>query len=1266
MVSTRRSSGMRSSSSDPASEQQQPQQQQQQQQEELPSPSSPPSKRAKTEEKVEEEPSVRATEQNDAQLRTPLPQEENVAGDLARLTCDQAEEGSPRTPKVADGGIPDTASEKAKSLNPPGAPTVPRPRSGGAWFRLKPPEFGNPWGKLLSQCNQHPHVNLVGHTFTIGRSRTCNLQLKDQGISGVLCKLKFMQHEQGGVTLLENTGNNGAVYVNGKNVKKNCNVLLKGGDEVLFSSCKHFPYIFQPLSCSPVPSTPAPPVSENRAAKVLHVDEARTGDALDVAGASILASLSNFAQNPGFHAGLAQSSEERLKASVAAMLPTMPPPSDISDGSMSDVEAAGHAVKVCEEPAVMPSEAGGEKSAIDLNMEDAALDTGSAHAVDLAGDCLGSLTKDTEQVIGAELERFGSLKGKDVEQDSANLSSCAAAMKRQTLKDDFTRMVIEDQSTDVSFETFPYYLSESTKNVLITSTYIHLRRPDYTKFTNDLHSVSPRILLSGPAGSEIYQEVLVKALAKHFSARLLIFDSGSLPTSGFTMVGDLDSAKEAGTLEASISGKDSLETPEDITRKDDSAFVTDINAFVSRSLPSVANASSKLDIAAVFGTSASKRILKKGDRVKFIGPNVASVAFQNYVCSRGPSIGARGKVLLTFDENPSKVGVRFDKAISDGNNLGGICEDDHGFFCNASELRMEGGYSEDLEKLVTDVLFEVVTAESKKGPCILFVKDVEKAVIGNFEYHAAFKSKLEKLDGGLIVIGSHTLSDNRKEKSHPGGLVFTKFGNNQTTLLDLAFPDNFGRLHERSKEMPKASKMLSKLFPNKVSLQAPQDEGLLTDWKRHLERDVETLKSKANMVQLQSVLTRNNVEVDGLSNVFIKDQALTNETAERIVGWAISDHLMSCQEPVFQNSKLVLSTESLVHGLSILQAVQNESRSLKKTLKDIVTDNEFEKRLLSEVIPPSDIGVTFEDIGALENVKETLKELVMLPLQRPELFCKGQLTKPCKGILLFGPPGTGKTMLAKAVATEAGANFINISMSSIASKWFGEGEKYVKAVFTLASKIAPSVVFVDEVDSMLGRREKPGEHEAMRKMKNEFMSNWDGLRTKDRERVLVLAATNRPFDLDEAVIRRLPRRLMVNLPDAANRSKILKVILAKEEVAQDLDFDDIAGMTDGYSGSDLKNLCVMAAYRPIREILDKERKDREAAIAEGRPPPPLVGAAGSPVTIRSLSMDDMRHAHEQVCASVSSDSANMTELLQWNELYGEGGSRKKAALSYFM
>jgi SpoVK/Ycf46/Vps4 family AAA+-type ATPase len=131
--------------------------------------------------------------------------------------------------------------------------------------------------------------------------------------------------------------------------------------------------------------------------------------------------------------------------------------------------------------------------------------------------------------------------------------------------------------------------------------------------------------------------------------------------------------------------------------------------------------------------------------------------------------------------------------------------------------------------------------------------------------------------------------------------------------------------------------------------------------------------------------------------------------------------------------------------------------------------------------------------------------------------------------LLFGPPGTGKTMLAKAIAKEAGASFINVSMSTITSKWFGEDEKNVRALFTLAAKVSPTIIFVDEVDSMLGQRTRVGEHEAMRKIKNEFMTHWDGLLTKPGERILVLAATNRPFDLDEAIIRRFERRYVLFL-----------------------------------------------------------------------------------------------------------------------------------------
>uniref|UniRef100_A0A0E0MNB7 AAA+ ATPase domain-containing protein n=1 Tax=Oryza punctata TaxID=4537 RepID=A0A0E0MNB7_ORYPU len=271
------------------------------------------------------------------------------------------------------------------------------------------------------------------------------------------------------------------------------------------------------------------------------------------------------------------------------------------------------------------------------------------------------------------------------------------------------------------------------------------------------------------------------------------------------------------------------------------------------------------------------------------------------------------------------------------------------------------------------------------------------------------------------------------------------------------------------------------------------------------------------------------------------------------------------------------------------QHLERDAETLKaktnilKIHKNVVIKDKFEKDILSNVIPPNDIGVHFEDIGALENVKVTLKKLVMVPLQRPELFCKGRLTKPVKGVLLFGPAGTGKTLLAKAIATEAGANFINISISSVASKWFGDGEKYVKAIFSLANQ----------------------------------------------ERVSVLGATNRPYDLDEAVIRRFSCRVMVDLPDALNRERILSVILSEEKLAPDVDLKTLANMTDGYSGSYLM--------------------DRNLTRAEGRPQPPECGT----VDIRPLTMDDFKSALQKASASVSPDSRNMRELHQWNDLYGE-------------
>ncbi|XWS51392.1 hypothetical protein CRYUN_Cryun12cG0172700 [Craigia yunnanensis] len=1081
-------------------------------------------------------------------------------------------------------------------------------------------ETSTPWCRLLSQSAQNPNVSICTSNFTIGSGKHCNFPLKDQPISAMLCKIKHTQREGGAVAMLDSTGSKGLVQVNGTVVKKNTTCVLNSGDEVVFGLLGNHAYIFQQLM-NEVPVKGAE--VQNTVGKFLQL-ERRSGDPSAVTGATILASLSSLRPDLSRRKSPSQASS---KIHQVTEVPTHSIVHDAADVGLDGLEGNS--------TANIGNDKAAELGAINKN---------------LPLDCNHDSSTEAGNVLD---ERNGWAR------DSQPVSTSSISLRCAVFKEDIHAGILDGRNLEVSFDNFPYYLSENTKKVLIAASFIHLKLKEHAKYTSELTTVNPRILLSGPAGSEIYQEMLTKALANYFGAKLLIFDShsflGGLSSKEAELLKDGANAEKSCTCTKQSSGPTDLAKGLTPTVEEETSIPVAAPTCGPESQPKA-----EADTMPSSSGSSKNQMFKIGDRVKFM--NSTSGSLYPTSPSRGPPYGIRGKVVLLFEDNPfSKIGVRFDKPVPDGVDLGNMCEGGHGFFCNVSDLRLENSSTEDLDRLLINILFEVVYSESRTSPFILFMKDAEKSLAGNTDSYSTFKSRLEKLPDNVIVIGSHTHIDNRKEKSHPGGLLFTKFGGSQTALLDLAFPDSFGRLHDRGKEVPKATKFLTKLFPNKVTIHMPQDENLLASWKHQLDRDAETLKMKGNLNLLRTVLGRSGMECEGLESLCIKDQTLTNESAEKVVGWALSHHLMQNPEADV-DSRLVLSCESIQYGIGILQAIQNESKSLKKSLKDVVTENEFEKRLLADVIPPSDIGVTFGDIGALENVKDTLKELVMLPLQRPELFCKGQLTKPCKGILLFGPPGTGKTMLAKAVATEAGANFINISMSSITSKWFGEGEKYVKAVFSLASKIAPSVVFVDEVDSMLGRRENPGEHEAMRKMKNEFMVNWDGLRTKDTERVLVLAATNRPFDLDEAVIRRLPRRLMVNLPDAANRAKILKVILAKEDLSPDVDFDAVASMIDGYSGSDLKNLCVTAAHRPIKEILEKEKNEQSAALAEGKPPPPLSGSAD----IRPLNMEDFKYAHEKVCASVSSESVNMTELLQWNELYGEGGSRRKKALSYFM
>ncbi|KAF2501793.1 AAA-domain-containing protein [Lophium mytilinum] len=262
-------------------------------------------------------------------------------------------------------------------------------------------------------------------------------------------------------------------------------------------------------------------------------------------------------------------------------------------------------------------------------------------------------------------------------------------------------------------------------------------------------------------------------------------------------------------------------------------------------------------------------------------------------------------------------------------------------------------------------------------------------------------------------------------------------------------------------------------------------------------------------------------------------------------------------------------------------------------------DEAAAKQIFNEIVIQGD-EVHWDDVAGLDIAKSALKETVVYPFLRPDLFMG--LREPARGMLLFGPPGTGKTMLARAVATESKSTFFAISASSLTSKFLGESEKLVRALFQLAKALAPSIIFVDEIDSLLSSRSGSGEHEATRRIKTEFLIQWSDLAKaaagreqseRDRERgdasrVLVLAATNLPWAIDEAARRRFVRRQYIPLPEDHVRKTQLGTLLSHQKHGlTDRDLDALIKLTDGFSGSDITALAKDAAMGPLRSLGEK-------------------------------------------------------------------------------
>lgn len=288
------------------------------------------------------------------------------------------------------------------------------------------------------------------------------------------------------------------------------------------------------------------------------------------------------------------------------------------------------------------------------------------------------------------------------------------------------------------------------------------------------------------------------------------------------------------------------------------------------------------------------------------------------------------------------------------------------------------------------------------------------------------------------------------------------------------------------------------------------------------------------------------------------------------------------------------------------------------------------------------------DIAGLEFVKAQIEEVLILPRLHPELFASA-LTRPARGLLLFGPPGTGKTMLARWIAAECGATFFSIHASSVLSKWIGEAEKTVKALFQLARDRQPSVIFVDEVDSLLSKR-RDADNESSRRVKNEFLTSLEGADTAAEDKILMVGATNMPWELDAAALRRLPKRLYVPLPGKGARRMLLRQQLEKHHRAQGLegtmsreDLERVVAATEGFSGSDLQSLLREAAMGPVREARAAlgSLKRRASGQAPQRP---------STIAPRNINSKDFESALERVRISFKPEEADLHKT--FNEEHG--------------